>query len=360
MKPRYVAILLFLLLSVASANASDQKPSPPAHMTSQTRMELIRGFESELVYIRTPFPMGNKGLTLKNGALSPSGVDLQRLIVTWGPAVKPGDQARISSIVVKADRIHFEINGGPVKKQKWYQHVQVGGAGGMTPVAPTDSNANPRGSYVDLVFDHYVPEMDPTQLKQFLRPVFDFDSKSAVDAYLETVPPKVKEAIKNHQVLVGMNREMVIYAKGRAPKKIREKDGDTEYEEWIYGEPPQDVDFVRFVGDEVTRVETMKVTGEKIVHVEKEVELNPQPSVATAAPTSPDQHAPTLRRPGEDLPRGPATMTDKPLPRVPAKQGLRPSRPQCRPPIQVPTPAPVRRPTLSCLRRWLASRHCLQ
>lgn len=317
MKPRYVAILLFLLLSVASANASDQKPSPPAHMTSQTRMELIRGFESELVYIRTPFPMGNKGLTLKNGALSPSGVDLQRLIVTWGPAVKPGDQARISSIVVKSDRIHFEINGGPVKKQKWYQRVQVGGAGGMTPVAPTDSNANPRGSYVDLVFEHYVPEMDPTQLKQFLRPVFDFDAKSAVDAYLETVPPKVKEAIKNHLVLVGMNREMVIYSKGRAPKKIREKEGDTEYEDWVYGEPPQDVDFVRFVGDEVTRVETMKVTGEKIVHVEKEIELNPQPSVAAAAPTSPDQHPPTLRRPGEDLPRGPTTVTDKPLPRVP-------------------------------------------
>jgi hypothetical protein len=46
-----------------------------------------------------------------------------------------------------------------------------------------------------------------------------------------------------------MNREMLIYAKGRPPKKIREKDGEVEYEEWIYGEPPQDVDFVRMVGD---------------------------------------------------------------------------------------------------------------
>jgi hypothetical protein len=258
MKPRRLAILLFmLLLSVASAGASDQKPSLPPHMTSQTRMELVRGFESELVYIRTQFPMGNKGLMLKDGVLSPHGVELQQLLVTWGPSVKPGDQARISSIVVKPDRIHFEINGGPVKKQKWYQRVQVGGAGGMTPVAPSDANANPRGSYVDLVFDHYVPEMGPIQLKLLLRPVFDFDSKSALDAYLESVPPKAKEAIKNHVVLVGMNREMVIYSKGHAPKKIREKDGETEYEDWIYGEPPQDVDFVRFVGDEVTRVETI-------------------------------------------------------------------------------------------------------
>jgi hypothetical protein len=318
MKPRYVAIFLPLLLSVASADASDEKSSPPPHMTSQTRMELVRGFESELVYIRTQFPMGNKGLALKDGALSPNGVELQRLLVTWGPAVKPGDQARISGVVIKPDRIHFEINGGPVKKQKWYQRVQVGGAGGMTPIAPSDSNANPRGSYVDLIFDHYVPEMGPAQLKQLLRPVFDFDSKSALDAYLESVSPKVKEAIKNHQVLVGMNREMVIYSKGHAPKKIREKDGETEFEDWIYGEPPQDVDFVRFVGDEVTRVETMKVTGEKVVRVEREIELNPQPGVATAAATSqPDQHAPTLRRPGEDLPTGPTSMTDKPLPRVP-------------------------------------------
>ena len=317
MKLHHVAIVLFLLLlGVGSASASGQKASPPPHITSQTRMDLVRGFESELVYICTPFPMGVKGLTLKNGVLSPSGVDLQVLMATWGPAVKPGDRAVISSIVIKGDRIHFEINGGPVKKQKWYQRVQVGGNGGMTPIAPTDSNANPRGSFVDLIFDHYVPELNPVQLKQLLRPVFDFDSKSALEAYLESVPPKVREAIKNHHVLVGMNREMVIYAKGRASKKIREKDGDTEFEDWIYGEPPQDVDFVRFIADEVTRVETMKVTGEKIVRVEKEIELNPEPSVA-ASSAAPPANAPTLRRPGEDLPKGSTTVTDHPRPRVP-------------------------------------------
>src|SRR5271170_4554056 len=127
MKSRHVAVVVLslLLLSVASASASDQKPgsqksSPPPGMTSRTRMETIRAFESELVYIRTQFPMGKKGLTLKNGTLSPSGIDLQRLMVTWGPAVKPGDQARITSISIKDDHIHFEINGGPIKKKKWY------------------------------------------------------------------------------------------------------------------------------------------------------------------------------------------------------------------------------------------------
>jgi hypothetical protein len=142
--------------------------------------------------------------------------------------------------------------------------------------------------------------LNPQQLKDLLRPVFDFNAKSAVEAYLETVPPQVKDAIKNHRVLVGMNREMVIYAKGRPPKKVREKDGETDYEEWIYGEPPQDVDFVRLVGDEVVRVESINVSGEKIIRTEKEVNLE-QPTLAKeqelqAHPISP----PTLRRPGED------------------------------------------------------------
>jgi hypothetical protein len=112
----------------------------------------------------------------------------------------------------------------------------------------------------------------------------------------------VKEAIENHQVLVGMNHEMVIYAKGRPPKKVRENDGQGEYEDWIYGEPPQDVDFVRFVGDEVTRVEIMKVGGEKIVRTQKEVELG-GPTVASAAQQeNKPVKAPTLRRPGEQAP----------------------------------------------------------
>jgi len=308
MKPRNAsAFLLLPLLCVALANADDQKPSPPPKISKQTRMDMVRAFNAELVYIRTPFPMGKKGLTLKNGTLTPSGQELQQMIAMWGPAAKPGDQARITNIVIKDDRIHFEINGGPIKKQKWYQRISIGGSGGMTPIAPSDPNANPRGSYVDLVFERYVPELNPQELKDLLRPVFDFNAKSAAEAYLETVPPKVKEAIQNHQALVGMNREMVIYAKGRPPNKTREKDGEIEYEEWIYGTPPQDVDFIRFVGDEVVRVEIMKVGGEKTVRTEREVQLEPQPSVAKG-PEEPEArpiNAPTLRRPGEETPNAP-------------------------------------------------------
>lgn len=290
--------LLILLIGSALTLAEN---TPPPRASKLTRQQIVRVFNAELVYIRANFPMGKTGLKLRNGALTPSGDELQRLMSLWGPAAKPGDQARISNVVIKDDHIHFEINGGPVKKQKWYQRIQIQGAGGSTPVAPSESNANARGSFVDLYFDKYVPELTGLELKQLLRPVFDFDSKSPLEAYLETVPPKVKDAIKNHRALVGMDREMVTYAMGRPPKKVRERDAnEVEYEDWIYGTPPQDVNFVRFVGDEVVRVETMKVDGQKVVRTDKEVDVE-KPAVAQKPEERP-VNAPTLRRPGEEMP----------------------------------------------------------
>jgi hypothetical protein len=92
---------------------------------------------------------------------------------------------------------------------------------------------------------------------------------------------------------------------------VRETANEVEYEEWIYGAPPQDVDFVRFVGDEVVRVETMKVDGEKIVRVEKEVDLG-EATVAKKQAERP-VNAPTLRRPGEEMPESnPANPSSTP------------------------------------------------
>lgn len=302
----FPALLLALAVVFAGSQISAQQTDRLPEMSRQTRMDLLRNFSAELVYVRTAFPMGKTGLSLKNGQLTPSGGDLERMLAIWGPSVKAGDQALITKIYIKDKKIRFEINGGPVRKKKWYQHIEVGMGGGTTQIAPDDPQANPRGSYVDLAFDKYVPDVDAKQLKELLRPVFDFDSKSALEAYLETVPPKVKEAIQNHDVLVGMNREMVTYAKGRPPRKVREKEDEVEYEEWIYGEPPKDVEFVRLVGDEVVQFKIMKVDGEKIVHTEKEVDLGTESSLAKARPAEEEAvrpaNAPSLRRPGEAPP----------------------------------------------------------
>jgi hypothetical protein len=290
--------------------------SPP--MSRQTRYEIIRDFETQLVYSRAAFPMGSKGLKLKDGVITPNGEDLRQALSLYGPAVKPGDPAHISYVQIKGDHIHFEINGGPVRRKKWYQHIEVGGNGGvMTPGGNNNEPVqNAHGSFLDVYFDRYVPELTAQQMRDVLFPVLDFNARNKEQAYLDTVPPKVKEAILGHKVLVGMNQEMVIHAKGKPPKKVRERDGETEYEEWIYGEPPADVDFVRLVGDEVVRVETMKVGGQKIVRTEKEVILeSPQKE---AKQEERPANAPSLRRPGEDAEDVPKPANGaSPLPPVP-------------------------------------------
>jgi hypothetical protein len=306
-----------------SQSPDEQKPAavldPNApRITKQTRLEIIRDFETQMVYSRTAFPMGAKGLRLKNGAVTPSGVELQQTLALWGPAVKPGDPAHISFVQIKDDHIRFEINGGPVHRKKWYEHVTIAGANGREVGSPDTPQTNPHGSFVDLYFDKYVPELSAQQVRDLLFPVLDFKAKNKEQAYLDTVPPKVKEAIQAHHVLVGMNPEMVIHAKGRPPKKVREKDGETEYEEWIYGEPPQDVDFVRIASDEVVRVETMKVDGQKILRTEKEVVLEhpdrDQEAKKEEQERPPD--APSLRRPGEDSENAPKPASGQsPLPR---------------------------------------------
>ena len=306
MKFRSPAFVIAALVVVgAMAFAGDDKTAPPK-MDEHTRMELIRDINAEIVYMRRPLPMGPKGVTIKDGVVTPSQQEVEDMIALYGPAVKAGDQARITNVQFKGDnKIIFEINGGPQKRKKWYQRIQVGGAGGSVPLDPSqDDNLNARGSLVTLEFDKYVPAIGPQELKKLLSPVFNFDAKSPVEAFLDTVPPKVKEAIKNKQVLVGMDREMVMYALGRPPKKYRQDN----YEEWIYGAPPDPVQFVRFVGDEVVRLEIMQVDGQKIVKTDKEVDLKQavaqtqtpagQPA-ATSAQQGPAKR-PSLRRPGED------------------------------------------------------------
>jgi len=274
-------VVIAALLSAALAVATDSKSSSPdqPRISKEDRVQILRSFSTGLVYVRTYFPVGELGLTLKQGHLTPAGSELQRLIEARGAAAKPGDLVRITAIVFKDDYIHFEINGGPAKNPKWYQKMTISGPGGTispgqkkNPKSPQESGPDSRGSYVDLYFDKYIPELTVRQLHQLLSPVFDLEAKSPVEAYVETVPPRIKEAIKEHHVLVGMNREMVIYAKGLPVRKIREEKEGTQYEEWIYGEPPQDVEFVRFSGEEVVRVETIKVNGEKSIRTEKETD----------------------------------------------------------------------------------------
>src|SRR5437764_3409839 len=119
---RILALPFAVFLLVTTAIADNQKqPSSLASLekappiSKETRMNLIRAFNAELVYIRTPFPMGKTGLRLEKGVVTPNGEQLQMLVATYGPAATPGDLARITTIVINRSSTYFEINRGQLK-----------------------------------------------------------------------------------------------------------------------------------------------------------------------------------------------------------------------------------------------------
>jgi hypothetical protein len=310
-RPRLFRHLAFGALSgllVATAFAGDSGRS--AKLGEQSRRELIRVFTAESAFARRILPQGKVGLKIENGQLSPSDAELRQLVADNGPACRPGERVQITNLRFTGRAIIFEINGGPLARKKWWQRIEVGSAGTVAPAGTSGSNPadvynQAHGSYVMLAFKDYVPELTAGQVKEMLAPVLDFKAESVAEAYVNSLPPKLRQAVKQHRALVGMNREMVTYAKGRPPRRIRERDGATEYEEWIYGQPPAEVEFIRFVGDKVIRIETMKVDGEKIVRTQPEVDLAEISTPADKASEDPNtgNRAPSLLRPSEVAPQ---------------------------------------------------------
>jgi hypothetical protein len=305
--------------AAAQSSAKTAAPSSSDKITPQTRIQVIRSLHSERVFARVTFPQGEKGLKIKNGVVTPSEQAIAQAVAESGPAAKPGDRCVITNIEIKDKEIVVEINGGPKKKGKWYQHIQVSGGGGATGLPGTSPQSlDAHGSVVTLEFEKYVPELSGDQVRAMLDPVFDFKALTASEAYQKTLPPKLKEAIRDHKILVGMDKEMVLYSKGRPQQRIRDKDDKGEdYEEWIYGKPPEEVNFVRFQGNEVARLEIMNIDGSKVVRTEREVDL-PNKEAELAADQKPaqkpQQAAPTLRRPGEE-PEFPTTTSTHRTPR---------------------------------------------
>ena len=81
----------------------------------------------------------------------------------------------------------------------------------------------------------------------------DFERHSPTVLYSPSVPPEIKEAIRQHKVIVGMDRDAVLSAKGPPDRKVREVRDGVQQEDWIYGLPPR-VLFVTFDGDTVVTV----------------------------------------------------------------------------------------------------------
>jgi len=81
---------------------------------------------------------------------------------------KLGDPAHISYVQIKDDHIRFEINGGPIHRKKWYQHIQIQGCQlADVPVGPSSDPQNNASRVLSLIclFRTHVPELTAQQVR---------------------------------------------------------------------------------------------------------------------------------------------------------------------------------------------------
>jgi hypothetical protein len=316
--------------SIATGFTPTDVPLPKQPATERGRRELVRNLESEQGFAHLALPMG-PGLVLQaNGPLSPGPEQYKRMIYEKGQAAAPGDRVLITMVVVKNDRIVLDFNGGPYAKHRFLSHIQINDNNVVA--NPADQ---PTGSRLTLVFEGGLPDISAPEVKALLQPVIDFGAKSSELAYAETLPAPIKNAIEQHDVLVGMNHRMVLAALGPPEQKLRDQpsaDSAGNNEEWIYGHVPQTVKFVRFVGDRVTMVEIAALGKPLDIHDKNEMgdyapptptrEIamgDTRPSDGSSAAAAP----PTLRKPDEpdsDIPGAPGKV-QFPAQRIPAPPG---------------------------------------
>ena len=294
-------------------------PLPTDRIDTRTRLELIRILQAEQGFAMRPFPRGHKGLTLvANGKLDPAGEKYVDMVVNNGTSAKPGDRVVLTDVKVDHGKIVFQLNGGPDAKHRFLRHIEIGTGPYTNPVVLDVKD--PQGARLTLDFGKEVPAVTAAQVKALLAPLISFDVKTPIQAFTDTLPVALKQAILNHQVMVGMSTEMVMYAKGTPRAKSREMDGQMPFEEWIYGTPPETVEFVRINGNRVIRVEIAKIGEPPQIFTKDEVSgmlrTNGAPAVAPEEHVKviregdvhrdPDKQAPapppTLRAPGEKPP----------------------------------------------------------
>jgi len=205
-----------------------------------------------------------------DGMVKPGDAQLYRMSQTlWrrrqGRRPRPDYQHRFQE-----KSIYFEINGGPKRKPSGTSILRfpawAAAPAESIPIRPSYGRSrNARIQETCSGNDGRGIEADANSGAGLF-------VKTAAEVFVDTLPPKIREAVKRHEVLVGMNHDMVVMAKDRPPQKVREKDDKgKEYENGFTGAPPQDVVFVRFAGDEVVQVKIAKVGGQITVKTEKKL-----------------------------------------------------------------------------------------
>jgi hypothetical protein len=274
--------------------------------------------------------MGSGILLVANGNMEPRDAEYKKMLYEKGQSAGPGERVEITALQFKPDAIIVDFNGGPFGKHRFLSHIEINNI----QLAPTPAPST--GFRITLVFEGGVPEVSAAEVKALLDPIVDFKARSSVEAYTNTLAPKVKLAVESHDILVGMDRQMVLASVGAPLTRHRERVDNTStdtgptYEEWIYGQTPEPIRFVRFRNGHVVRLE--------IAEIGKPIEVHDKNELGTAAPPAllartisngddqsdptgdkPMTHPPTLRLPGEVL-DAPSSIGKVNMPADPPKQ----------------------------------------
>src|ERR1019366_10441562 len=133
----------------------------------------------------------------------------KEMLYKKGQSAAPGDRVAITAVTVKADRIVFDLNGGPYLKHRFLRHIELTD----NPMV-ADDGAQVTGCRITLLFEGGLPDVSAPEVKALLDPIIDFGVKSSAEAFADTLPPFLKDAVAQHDVLVGMHRKMVLAAMG--------------------------------------------------------------------------------------------------------------------------------------------------
>lgn len=276
------------------------------------RRELVRAMLMEQGFAHRALPLGAPGLTMHaNGRLTVDGPTLMRLLYKDGSCAGAGDRVMVTDISVLSDRIYVDVNGGPYLPHRFLRHLSING---MPLAGDGQVGEQPTGTRITLLFEGETPRLSAPELKALLEPLLDFGLKSAEQAYADTLPAPIKKAVEEHDVLVGMNRRMVLASLGQPESKLRERaaeGGSGEvFEEWIYGHTPQSIRFIRFRGDRVVLTKLAALGKPLVVHDKDELANYRDPGLiheirlGDAAPSPAGEQeptkAPSLKTPEEN------------------------------------------------------------
>ncbi|MEK6396644.1 MAG: hypothetical protein V4734_01030 [Terriglobus sp.] len=283
-------------------------------MDTAGRRELVRMFLMEQGFAHRALPLGAPGLELHaNGRLTVDNDTLKKRMFKDGMSAAAGDRIMVTDIRVLPDRIDIDINGGPYLPHRFLRHISVNN---MPLAGDGIMGEKPTGTRITLLFEGRTPRVSAAELKALLEPFLDFGLKNAEQAYADTLPDPIRKAITEHQVLVGMNRRMVLASLGQPDSKLRERATDSTsgevFEEWIYGTTPKSIRFVRFRADRVVLMKLAALGKPIEVHDKDELAgyrdpaLTREVSMGDAKSGSAEEEAkpkaPSLKLPSERLP----------------------------------------------------------